>query len=132
MMNTNRKSEVKCSDCNNKLQPPSARQDQPSAGLCLLLLFASQQLVGRGFKRRVQITCGGGKGQDLCGVCVSGRDTQKGSRSLSLTFTWRRAASPVCFFPYPFCSSLSALQHPNLVFRLVPSFCILFLLIFFL
>lgn len=132
LMNTNRKSEIDYGDYNSGLWPPSATQDQPSAGPCrsfCLLPISSQERV---FKQRVQVTCRGGKGQDPCGICVSGRDTQKGSGSEPLAFAWSRAAPPTCLFSSPFHSSLSALPHHDLIFRLFPSFCILFLLIFFL
>lgn len=131
LMNTNRESEIDYSDYNSGLYPPPATQDRPSAGLCRLLLFASHQLVGRSFEAKTSGCLQGWEGPGPIGICVSGRDAQKGSGSASLTFAWRWAASPICLFSSPFRSSPSALPHHDLIFRLFPSFCILFLLVFF-
>lgn len=119
-MNTNRKSEIDDSVPNSGLQPPSATQHQPPAGLCLLLLFvlaSRKEFLSKEFRSL--------SGEERAGTLGDFYVWQRCIESFQICISdlfvsWRSAASPNRLFPSPFCSSLSVLLHHNLIFRLLP------------
>lgn len=75
LMNTNRKSEIDDRVPNSGLQPPPAMQDQPPAGLCLLLAVCFLSACRKEFLSKEFRSLVGEESTGTLGHFMSGRDT---------------------------------------------------------